>query len=57
MEEVLQEMNRDQRQTLWGKLSSLLQDVLQEERREEGSEERREEAMEVEAAADPVSSL
>ncbi|XP_034095290.1 condensin-2 complex subunit G2-like [Gymnodraco acuticeps] len=53
VEEVLQEMNRDQRQTLWGKLSSLLQDVLQEERREEGSEERREEAMEVEAAADP----
>ena len=62
MEEVLQEMNRDQRQTLWGKLSSLLQDVLQEERREEGRreegrEEGREEAMEVEAAADPVSSL
>ncbi|KAJ4920323.1 hypothetical protein JOQ06_027973 [Pogonophryne albipinna] len=53
VEEVLQEMNRDQRQTLWGKLSSLLQDVLQEERREEGSEEGREEAMEVEAAADP----
>ncbi|XP_010789206.1 condensin-2 complex subunit G2-like, partial [Notothenia coriiceps] len=62
VEEVLQEMNRDQRQTLWGKLSSLLQDVLQEERGEEGrreegreerKEERREEAMEVEAAADP----
>ncbi|KAK5849561.1 hypothetical protein PBY51_013887 [Eleginops maclovinus] len=52
VEEVVQEMHREQRQSLWGKLSSLLQDVLQEvppERWEEG----REEAMEVEAAPDP----
>ncbi|XP_037613315.1 condensin-2 complex subunit G2 isoform X2 [Sebastes umbrosus] len=52
VEEVVQEMPRDQRQTLWGKLSSLLQDVLQElppERWEEGNEE----GMEVESAADP----
>ncbi|XP_074478692.1 condensin-2 complex subunit G2 isoform X2 [Sebastes fasciatus] len=52
VEEVVQEMPRDQRQTLWGKLSSLLQDVLQElppERWEEGTEE----GMEVESAADP----
>ncbi|XP_070784454.1 condensin-2 complex subunit G2 [Enoplosus armatus] len=51
-EEVVQEMPRDQRQTLWGKLASLLQDVLQElppERWESG----REEGMEVESAADP----
>lgn len=54
VEEVVQEMPRDQRQTLWGKLASLLQDVLQElppERWEEG----RQEGMEVESAADPVS--
>ncbi|KAJ4920329.1 hypothetical protein JOQ06_027979 [Pogonophryne albipinna] len=31
VEEVLQEMNRDQRQTLWGKLSSLLQDAMEVE--------------------------
>ncbi|TKS87656.1 G2 Chromosome-associated protein [Collichthys lucidus] len=52
VEEVVQEMPRDQRQTLWGKLASLLQDVLQElppERWEEG----RQEGMEVESAADP----
>ncbi|XP_068160430.1 condensin-2 complex subunit G2 [Antennarius striatus] len=30
VEEVVQEMPRDQRQTLWRKLASLLQDVLQE---------------------------
>lgn len=52
VEEVVQEMPRDKRQTLWGKLVSLLQEVLQElppERWEEG----REEGMEVELAADP----
>uniref|UniRef100_A0A3Q3FX96 Non-SMC condensin II complex, subunit G2 n=1 Tax=Labrus bergylta TaxID=56723 RepID=A0A3Q3FX96_9LABR len=41
VEEVVQEMPRDQRQTLWGKLALLLQDVLQElpeESREEGME-------------------
>ncbi|XP_034562667.1 condensin-2 complex subunit G2 isoform X2 [Notolabrus celidotus] len=56
VEEVVQEMPRDQRQTLWGKLASLLQDVLQElppERWEEPTEEPREEGMEVESAADP----
>ncbi|XP_060920433.1 condensin-2 complex subunit G2 isoform X1 [Labrus mixtus] len=46
VEEVVQEMPRDQRQTLWGKLALLLQDVLQEL-----PEESREEGME--AAADP----
>ncbi|XP_035513076.1 condensin-2 complex subunit G2 [Morone saxatilis] len=52
VEEVVQEMPRDQRQTLWGKLASLLHDLLQElppERWEEG----REEGMDVESAADP----
>lgn len=54
MEEVVQEMPRAQRQTLWGKLASLLQDVLQElplERWDRG----REEGMEEESALDPVS--
>ena len=54
VEEVVQEMPRDQRQTLWGKLASLLQDVLQElppERWDRG----REEGMEEESAVDPVS--
>ncbi|XP_075936822.1 condensin-2 complex subunit G2 [Anarhichas minor] len=53
VEEVVQEMPRDQRLTLWGKLGSLLQDVLQEfppERWADG----REEGMEVESAADPT---
>ncbi|XP_041669666.1 condensin-2 complex subunit G2 isoform X1 [Cheilinus undulatus] len=49
VEEVLQEITRDQRQTLWAKLASLLQDVLQEL----PEEERREEGMELESAADP----
>ncbi|XP_032360286.1 condensin-2 complex subunit G2 [Etheostoma spectabile] len=52
VEEVVQEMPRDQRQTLWGKLASLLQDVLLElppERWVQG----RDEGMEVESAADP----
>ncbi|XP_029313120.1 LOW QUALITY PROTEIN: condensin-2 complex subunit G2 [Cottoperca gobio] len=48
VEEVVQEMHRDQRQTLWGKLASLLQDVVQEL-----PPERSEEGMEVESAADP----
>ncbi|XP_042255968.1 condensin-2 complex subunit G2 isoform X2 [Thunnus maccoyii] len=52
VEEVVQEMPRDQREALWGKLSSLLQDVLLElppDRWEQG----REEGMEVESNADP----
>ncbi|XP_030254923.1 condensin-2 complex subunit G2 isoform X1 [Sparus aurata] len=52
VEEVVQEMPRAQRQTLWGKLASLLQDVLQElppERWDRG----REEGMEEESALDP----
>uniref|UniRef100_A0A8C3AZ80 Non-SMC condensin II complex, subunit G2 n=1 Tax=Cyclopterus lumpus TaxID=8103 RepID=A0A8C3AZ80_CYCLU len=49
VEEVVQEMPRNQRLTLWGKLGSLLQDVLQElppERWAQGGEE----GMEVESA-------
>ncbi|XP_070709148.1 condensin-2 complex subunit G2 [Pempheris klunzingeri] len=56
VEEVLQEMPRGQRQNLWGKLASLLQDVLQElppEQREESREKEREEGMDMESAADP----
>lgn len=52
--EVMQEMSREQVQTLWGKLAALLEDILQElppERWGDG----REEGTEVEAAADPVS--
>lgn len=48
VEEVVQEMPRDQRQALWGKLAALLQDVLQELPPEQW-----EEGMEVESAADP----
>lgn len=54
MEEVVQEMPREQRQTLWEKLASLLQDVLQDlpsDHWEKGSEE----GMEVEASVNPVS--
>lgn len=54
MEEVVQEMPREQRQTLWGKLASLLQDILQELPPERWEEDR-EEGMEVESAVDPVS--
>lgn len=62
MEEVLQELPRDQREALWGRLASLLQDVLLElppERWEPGRDkgENREQGMEVEVSADPVSSL
>lgn len=55
MEEVVQEMHRDQREGLWGKLSSLLRDILLQlppERWEEGKGE----DMEEESSADPVSS-
>ncbi|XP_074549020.1 condensin-2 complex subunit G2 isoform X2 [Halichoeres trimaculatus] len=52
VKEVMQEMPRDQRQTLWGKLSFLLQDVLQELPPERWVEPR-EEGMEIESAADP----
>lgn len=50
----MQEMPREQRQTLWGKLDSLLQAVLQEFPAERW-EERKEDGMEVESAGDPVS--
>ncbi|KAG7526439.1 condensin-2 complex subunit G2 isoform X1 [Solea senegalensis] len=56
VEEVVQEMPRDQREALWERLDSLLQDVLQElppERWEERQEPGREEGMEVESAQDP----
>lgn len=46
----MQEMPRDQREALWGRLASLLQDILVEL-----PPERWEEDMEVESAADPVS--
>ncbi|GAA6215069.1 condensin-2 complex subunit G2 [Lates japonicus] len=52
VEEVVQEMPRDQREALWGRLASLLQDVLQQLPPERW-EEAREEGMEVESAADP----
>lgn len=52
----MQEMPREQRQTLWGKLAALLQDVLQELPPERWGEGRQEEGMDVETAADPVSS-
>lgn len=51
----MQEMSREQIQTLWRKLAALLGDILQElppERWEDG----REEGMDSEPAADPVSS-
>ncbi|XP_034428998.1 condensin-2 complex subunit G2 isoform X1 [Hippoglossus hippoglossus] len=53
VEEVVQEMSRDQREALWGRLDSLLQRFLQElppERWEEGREEG---GGEVESAVDP----
>nr|XP_046227928.1 condensin-2 complex subunit G2 isoform X2 [Scatophagus argus] len=52
VEEVVQEMPRDQRQTLWGKLASFLQDVLQELPPDRWEEDRGE-GMEVESAVDP----
>ncbi|KAM3860758.1 condensin-2 complex subunit G2 [Diretmus argenteus] len=56
VEEVVQELPRDQREALWGKLASLLHQVLLEsppERWEPGQEEEEEEGMEVEVSADP----
>ncbi|XP_029934938.1 condensin-2 complex subunit G2 [Myripristis murdjan] len=58
VEEVLQELPRDQREALWGRLASLLQDVLLElppERWEPGQDkgENREQGMEVEVSSDP----
>ncbi|XP_068437822.1 condensin-2 complex subunit G2 isoform X2 [Clinocottus analis] len=53
VEEVVQEMSRKQRLTLWGKLDSLLRDVLQElppERWAQGDED----GMEVESDVDPA---
>ncbi|XP_039983579.1 condensin-2 complex subunit G2 isoform X2 [Xiphias gladius] len=52
MEEVVQEMPSDQREALWGRLASLLQDILQELPPERWEEDR-EESMEVESAEDP----
>lgn len=54
VEEVVQEMPRDQRGALWVQLASLLHDVLLDlppDRWEQGEEE----GMEVESNADPVS--
>lgn len=56
VQEVVEEMPVGQRSTLWGKLGSLLQDVLQELPPERWVEDG-EDGMEVESAADPVSSL
>lgn len=59
MEELVQEMPGKQRRSLWGKLASLLQVVLQElppERWEEPRPEEEEGGMETEQAVDPVSS-
>lgn len=53
VEEVVQEMPREQRHSLWGKLASLLQDVLQDlplEQWDKGGKE----GMEVESTVDPV---
>lgn len=53
LEEVVQEMPREQRHVLWGKLASLLQDVLQDlppEQWDRGGEE----GMNVDAAGKPV---
>ena len=50
VEEVVQEMAREQRQSLWERLASLLQDVLQELPPEHWDE-----GMEVESPVDPVS--
>lgn len=50
VEEVVQEMPRDQRETLWGRLVSLLHDILLEL-----PAERWQDDMEVDSAADPVS--
>ncbi|KAG7224983.1 hypothetical protein INR49_014900 [Caranx melampygus] len=52
VEEVVQEMPRNQRQALWKRLTSLLQDVLQELPPERWEEDR-EEGMEMESAKDP----
>uniref|UniRef100_A0A673AVQ8 Non-SMC condensin II complex, subunit G2 n=1 Tax=Sphaeramia orbicularis TaxID=375764 RepID=A0A673AVQ8_9TELE len=52
VEEVVQEMSRDQRESLWGRLVSLLQDVLLKSPPERWKEDK-EEGMEVESSADP----
>lgn len=51
----MQEMPRAQREALWGRLASLLQDVLLELPPERWDKGREEEGMEEEPAADPVS--
>lgn len=55
VEEVVQEMPREQRHDLWGRLETLLQDVLQDlppEQWDRGGEQ----GVEVESAVDSVSS-
>ena len=52
VEEVLQEMPRKQRETLWERLLSLLGDILLE-----SPPQRWEEDMQQDSATDPVSSL
>lgn len=52
VEEVVQEMARDQRESLWGRLVLLLQDALSKLPTER-SEEKKEEDMEVDSATDP----
>ncbi|XP_028288845.1 condensin-2 complex subunit G2 [Parambassis ranga] len=52
VEEVVQEMTRDQREALWGKLASLLQDTLLE-LPPECWEQRKDDDMQEEPAADP----
>lgn len=53
VEEVVQEMPRDQRACLWSKLAALLQDVLSTVPPERWDEQRSEEDMEVDSATDP----
>lgn len=53
VEEVVQEMPKEQRHSLWGKLASLLQDVLQDLPPEEWDKGGKE-GMEVESTVDPV---
>lgn len=60
VEEVVQEMPRDQKEALWGKLCLFLQDVLQKlppECWEESNQARVEDGMDVESSADPVGPL
>ncbi|XP_076017161.1 condensin-2 complex subunit G2 [Genypterus blacodes] len=54
MEEVVQEMPREQRETLWSRLASLLQDILLESPPERwGDDDSKPEDMDIETSADP----